>query len=986
MKTVNSIQNYIYRSFAVLMLWTLLPTTLKAQSVEVFDIVQSGTGAVMKARIDTNGKTVGNVVTRTFRMSDGYSTTRSDYKIYEDRYIIASLDYMPGDYFYRMEVTFDDGSVTMTDCFNAALTEGAVWLSDLPVTNATCTPSLDICSNGAPILLDGVTYYKGISARPSTSTDYIEYTLPRTFSYVRFVMGVQDVKADGSASVGNARIETYANGASTDWKGFMLAKSNPGCSVCKFDARWPRSGTMNMTSIKFVLNNRGDSTDDDCNLAAARLYYPVSVSDSRTPQTVTFENESGYITEDAPLVELKATASGGTPVYYNIVDGADIATIENGNILVPTPGKKGNIVVEAFTFGDDSMASGSASISFSFNFAPTVAFLATYPQGADKNVRPYYLFIDTKDKTLEGLTLTVYDNIRDFNQIAAINVMPLLSSAATIAPNVFEVPVPAAAGNVYRLAYRFAGEERVEEPLAEGLEPFAYMSDLPYAITTGWGSPSRDNGYGDNGRLANSLYTYGKGFGFHAVGYVATTGDLSAFDRFVAEVGGQKITNNTRGRLSFSLQEGSAVLANTGNVAWNNVAEWNVSITGKASIRINGGNGDDGNTNDVIAIGAPRFYYIHDSKESQSISWDTTPVAVANYKPFEQELDARASSGLPVIYRIVDGTDIAEIKDGNKIRFNSIPAQGTVVVEALQPGDRIYAPADIVTRTFSISKELIIARDERVEIDGGYDIDRLTVYADAQSSGQAIVRNGVVNVRSLVLKYTFVPGEWNYLSFPTDLDLNAISDLNEKGFYLNNTAAGRGAYSIQAYDTRAKADNPDESPWYALETSMLKGLKGYIMMLDSSLGTEPVEITFTIDNMSLDFESTIRPLHLTVDMTHVEPGTVHPVYIKPTNVKGNTLKVNVRFDPTDESALPVNHAKALDAMRVTYSPNRKGIRLTLPDQTPAKVALFGLDDMHLVKAVRYVSPIMIDISDIPSGFYRLVVGYGPATTTRIIEL
>lgn len=968
------------------MLWTLLPTTLMAQTVEVFDLVQSGTGAVMKARIDAPGKTVDNVVTRTFRLPDGYSTTRSDYQIYDDRFIVASLDYMPGDYVYRMEVTFTDGSVETTDCFNASFTEGMVWLSDLTPTKATCTPSLDICSNGAPILLDGVTYYKGVSARPATSSDYVEFTLPRTFSYVRFVMGVQDVRADGSNSAGDARMEIYANGALTHWKGNMLAKSNPSCTVCKFDARWPQSGSMSMTSFKVLLNNHDDSTDDDCNLAGARLYYPVSVSDDRTEQSINFETDGGYISEESPRIELRATTSGGTPVYYNIIDGADIATLENGNILVPQPGKKGNIVVEAFTFGDDTFGAATAQLSFRFNFAPTVAFLATYPHGAEADTRPYYLYIDSKEKTLESLTLSVYDNIRDFNQLATIDVMPHLASGTTAAPHVIGIPVPVDAGNVHRLTYKFAGEEPVVEPLSEGLAPFAYMSDLPYSISTGWGTATRDIGYGTSGRLANSLYTYGKGFGFHANGYVATTGDLSVFDRFVVDVGGQKISNNTRGRLAFTLQEGSTVIANTGNVAWTEVAQWSFPITGKAAIRINGRDGGDGNTNDVIAIGGPRFYYKNESKETQSITWPGADESIAYYKPFEKELDAEASSGLPVIYRIVEGTEYAEIKDANKLCFHTIPSEGRVVVEALQPGDKNYGPADIVSRTFSICKELVIARDERVEIDGGYDIDRLTVYADALSAGQAIVKNGVVNVKSLVLKYTFVPGEWNYISFPTDLDINAISDLNEKGFYLNNTAAGRGAYIIQAYDTRAKAESPDESPWTPLETSMVKGLKGYIMMLDSSLGTDPVEITFSIDNMSLDFESTIRPLHLTLDMTQSEPGAVYAVYIKPTNVKGNTLKVNVRFDPTDKSALPVNHAKALDAMRVTYTPNRKGIRLTLPDQTPAKVAVYGLNDMHLVKAVRYVSPMLIDISDIPSGTYRLVVSYGPALTTRIVEL
>lgn len=424
----------------------------------------------------------------------------------------------------------------------------------------------------------------------------------------------------------------------------------------------------------------------------------------------------------------------------------------------------------------------------------------------------------------------------------------------------------------------------------------------------------------------------------------------------------------------------------SGNVGWEAVNEWNLPINGDAALRINGGDGGDGNTNDVIAIGAPRFYYPETQKEPQTLSWDTTTEAISFYKPFVKELTASASSGLDVIYHVVEGQEYARIEEGNKLNFFKIPVDGCVVVEALQPGDKLYGPTETLTCTFHLKKELVIGKDERVELEGGHDIEKLTIYADAVSAGQATVKQGVVNVKQLELKYTFVPGEWNYLAFPADLDLDAISNLNDKGYYLNNTQGGRGAYQIREYDTRQRAETPDATPWKALGTSKVAALKGYIMRLDSSLGTEPVEITFTIDNMSLDFESTMHPLHLTVDMTRSEPGSTQAVYIKPVNVKGNTLKVNVQFNPTDETDLPVNHTKALQAMRVTFTPNRKGIRLTLPDQSPARVAIFDKEGSHLVKAVNYVSPMMIDISGIEPGTYQVVVAYGPATTTRTIEL
>jgi hypothetical protein len=63
---------------------------------------------------------------------------------------------------------------------------------------------------------------------------------------------------------------------------------------------------------------------------------------------------------------------------------------------------------------------------------------------------------------------------------------------------------------------------------------------------------------------------------------------------------------------------------------------------------------------------------------------------------------------------------------------------------------------------------------------------------------------------------------------------------------------------------------------------------------------------------------------------------------------------------------------------VTYVPGFAGIRLTLPDNTPAKVAIYDASGEKLVKAVRYVSPMMIDIRDLKAGNYQMIVSYGNA--------
>ncbi len=73
-------------------------------------------------------------------------------------------------------------------------------------------------------------------------------------------------------------------------------------------------------------------------------------------------------------------------------------------------------------------------------------------------------------------------------------------------------------------------------------------------------------------------------------------------------------------------------------------------------------------------------------------------------------------------------------------------------------------------------------------------------------------------------------------------------------------------------------------------------------------------------------------------------------------------------------------------MRVTYTPRHSGIRLTLPDQSPARVGIFDEKGEKLLKAVNYVAPMMIDLTDLPRGKYVMAVIYGPASATREIEL
>lgn len=152
-------------------------------------------------------------------------------------------------------------------------------------------------------------------------------------------------------------------------------------------------------------------------------------------------------------------------------------------------------------------------------------------------------------------------------------------------------------------------------------------------------------------------------------------------------------------------------------------------------------------------------------------------------------------------------------------------------------------------------------------------------------------------------------------------------------------------------------------------------------------GDKPVEVTFVLGNTTLGVDASGNgSMNVELNMMQLEPGTEFPVYVMPDDdVKGAPLKVMVRFSPDDLSALPVNHAKALEDVRVTFNPNNSGIRLTLPTQEQAKVVIFDSKE-RMVKAVKYVSPYLIDITGLEPGSYQLYIQYGNATATRPLEI
>lgn len=973
-----------------------------AQTMTLLGVFNDGTNGQIKAEINPEGKEIQAVTTYSYRMYDGYNTTRTDYELVDGRYLTADIDFNPGDYTYRMKVDFTDGTSLLSECIDKDYTSAFMWLGDFPFKKYVSgwggrNPRVDISiDNTDPpsatptrMTVNDTVFYKGVS---NHAAGYVSYLFERPFT--RFVTryGVQDDRTYGYLTFQFWNDRTW-NGS--DWTGGTIAVSQAMYSkvnAARGDNPCIRDLDLDMTgknSLYISIQHNGNVSGDHAQLLLSRLYTELPDNSGKAAQTVRFVTEGGEIPLDSDRLPLEAEASSGGRVAYRVIAGRELAHIENGNELVTEFGSKGDIVVEATQYGDESYLPATSYITFSFDSRPVVEMLATYPSAVE-GVRTAYFLIDTKGHDLKQLDLSLYDNPLSLNPLGTIDLTDYFDASKKTRKQIVSFPFNASSADVvHRFTYDIAGlDAPVTTSYRQGLESFDYLTDLPFNASTGWDHWTKDIAYNRTDKLQIGTQMYGKGFGTHAQGHIESTGDLSKYDRFVADVGGQVITNNTRGRLNFVLKTASngTVLYNTGNVDWRVLTEWEYKLNGLAKVYILCGNGGDGNTNDICCVGAPRFYYPSAVKKAQEISW-ITESEINECRPTVIPLDATATSGLDVIYQLTAGSDYAAIENGNELHVFNIPADScSIEVIAYQPGDETWDATGVSRCVFRVANHVVVGKDERKELEGPLSVKRMTVYADNLSAGQVLVKSGLVSVETLSLKYTFRPGEWTYIAMPSDMNLDEVSDLNEKGYYFNNTREGTGGYYVSAYNTRRRADSDGDSPWEMLTTPDVEGLKGYIMCLDESLGQESVEITFTMKNLELDLSSTIRPLHLTLDMSYSDPGSEQAVYVRPTNVKGNTLKVNVKFRPADESSLPVNHARALKAMRVTYTPKRTGIRLTLPDQTPARVGIFDSKGEKVLKAVNYVAPMMIDLSDLPKGKYMVAVIYGPASAVREIEL
>lgn len=554
-----------------------------------------------------------------------------------------------------------------------------------------------------------------------------------------------------------------------------------------------------------------------------------------------------------------------------------------------------------------------------------------------------------------------------------------------------------------RYAYRAkftskAGNNYISEMIEDnGVERFRWIgADVKWnAATSGYDNRIKyDQGIDGGNPFPVDGINFYKSFSTHATGsFTFNFAEDTPYSRLFTYYGIQD--NKSAGDIKFTLTVNGELKDTHTMYAKNNpvkpsdgiyLRKYDVAIDGQTDIVINGDMIDDINQ-DHMNFPLGRLYLKKDVRKEQEATWPATEI-LAYGKPFKHTLDAGFTSGGTGLYYITSGSEYATI-EGNVLNVHTIPTDDSAYIEvaAVQPGTDEYLTSPLSTCRFYVVNDKTVPADGKLVLNNGDEVDELTVYANPSSRGQVVVNNGFASVNKLILKYTFNPGEWNFISFPANASLSQISNLNSLGYTLNGS---QKAFYLCEYNTRSRAEQPSKTAWTKLASDNVIKNKGYIMGVSRSADNpdnKPVEVTFVFENTTLGFDtSNSGSLNVELNMMQLEPGSEIPVYVMPDDgLKGSPLKVMVKFSPKDILSLPVNYVKALDDARVTFNPNRSGIRLTLPTQDQAKVVIFDSKE-HVVKAVKYVAPYLIDVTDLKPGKYQLYIQYGNATATKPFEV
>ncbi len=598
------------------------------------------------------------------------------------------------------------------------------------------------------------------------------------------------------------------------------------------------------------------------------------------------------------------------------------------------------------------------------------AFFLTHEMVEGQRVAYYHL--DQQADEITGVTVLEYEDDRLLSLVDSINLDSQLTSASK-----FVVKLPVQENTVHKLRVRYKNNEEFYTGYAsvDNVEfiPGSEFHTDDYSLSTSYGSPQIDKSF-EEGELHTGDIRAGRGFGIHANGYVVMRFPAGLYDRFTGYAGKQI---NKNGNISFSLKVNETFTYPGQIFSPGNYYTFDQELDLAATyVRIDVGMGNDGNGADHGSICSP-YFFMRETRQAQQIE-DT--LRHQDIQVFTDTLTIKpsvlTSAGLDGSYTILQGHEHAEVREGH-IYIREVNAIDTLVIQAFHPGNTAYQASNPILLKYVFSSSLEVPKDTTITLLSGGRYEKVTLHSDGLQTGKVIVPQGIVKVDELEIKMHVNPEQWYHFSLPFDLDLIKESNLVALGLDLKGES-GKPRFEMKEFSESHKSSDSLSNGWVETTATTLKANKGYLFRIANAPQDKSTDLIFKMDNNLMTVLDGSKIVNLSVDLGYAPAGSKQVVYVNPTNVEGDVLRVEIDFQPSSLAELPMNYEQELKQARVTFTPNREGIRLTLPTQEVAKVAIFKASDFSFVKGVNYVSPNLINITDLAPGAYEVVVSYGNA--------
>ena len=355
------------------------------------------------------------------------------------------------------------------------------------------------------------------------------------------------------------------------------------------------------------------------------------------------------------------------------------------------------------------------------------------------------MLVDTKGRRLESLDIEIFDNALSLNPVSTVDVSAYFDNARPEQTQIVAFPFNASTDAVHRITYSIEG---MSEPLStgyrEGNSGFDYLSDLTFRAGTGWDHWTADIAYDRTSALDISGQKYRKGFETHALGICGV--DLrpeqirSICDRCGRTDHLQPHARTPELRPPHGIQR--------------NCARPNGQCGMEHAYPMGHSSRRHIENIHPVRRRRRRKHQRRGMRRCATILLFARRKApagniMARHRPRNQRMPPHLrrsrSHGLfrlDVIYAVTEGNEYARIENGNTLSiFNIPPESASVTVTAYQPGNNVWAPAQLSSRTFNVANRVVVRRDERIELDGPLNIKEMTVYADNFSAGQVLVKS-----------------------------------------------------------------------------------------------------------------------------------------------------------------------------------------------------------------------------------------------------